>query len=237
MTRLMYRLRTIALLLIAFATTAMAQEPLRPYVAEYELLRAGAPAGRSTVTLEKSDAGSWQLRSHTWGTQGLSALTGLDVKETSTFRLTPEGLACLRYQHRLTGLRKRERHVECGSEEIVSRDHRGEYRFPSQANVLDRQIVSLALARSLAAGNQSDLTYQVVDRERLEPQRYRALGEETVAVPAGTLRAIKVERLREDSSRTTVTWFGIDQGLIPVRILQSDEGEGFELRLVSLQRQ
>ena len=136
-----------------------------------------------------------------------------------------------------TGLRKRERHVECGSEEIVSRDHRGEYRFPSQANVLDRQIVSLALARALAAGNQSDLTYQVVDRERLEPQRYRALGEETVVVPAGTLRAIKVERLREDSSRTTVTWFGIDQGLIPVRILQSDEGEGFELRLVSLQRQ
>ena len=58
-----------------------------------------------------------------------------------------------------------------------------------------------------------------------------------MVVPAGTLRAIKVERLREDSSRTTVTWFGIDQGLIPVRILQSDEGEGFELRLVSLQRQ
>ena len=28
MTRLMYRLRTIALLLFAFATTAMAQEPL-----------------------------------------------------------------------------------------------------------------------------------------------------------------------------------------------------------------
>ncbi len=229
-------LRSATLLLIALAAPATAQETLRPYVAEYELLRASAPEGRTTITLEKNESGDWQLSSHTRSTQGLAALTGLDVKEISTFRLTPDGLACLHYRHRLTGLRKRERQVECGSEEIISRDHRGEYRFPAQAHVLDRQIVSLALARDLAAGRKNELTYPVVDRERLEPQRYRALGEETVTVPAGTLRAIKVERLRQNSDRTTVTWFGVEQGLVPVRIVQSDDGEGFELRLVSLKR-
>lgn len=229
-------LRAALALLVAFAAPVPAQETLRPYVAEYELLRAGAPAGHATIALEKGEAGTWQLRSHTRGTQGLAALAGFDVKEISTFRLTPDGLACLRYHHRLSGLRKRERHVDCGGEEITSRDHRGEYRFPAQAGVVDRQIVSLALARDLAAGRRDGLAYPVVDRERLEPQRYRALGEETVAVPAGKLRAIKVERLREDSDRTTVTWFGLDQGLVPVRIVQSDEGEGFELRLVSLKR-
>lgn len=232
----MNRLRAAALLLVAFAAPALAQEPLRPYVAEYELLRSGAPAGHATITLEQEASGTWQLRSHTQGTQGLAALTGLDVKEISIFRVTPDGLACLRYHHRLSGLRKRERHVECGEKEITSRDHRGQYRFPAQAGVMDRQIVSLALTRDLAAGRRGVLSYPVVDRERLEAQDYRVTGEESVAVPAGKLRAIKVERLRQDSDRTTITWFGVDQGLVPVRIAQIDDGESFELRLVSLKR-
>ncbi|MCX7563811.1 DUF3108 domain-containing protein [Xanthomonadaceae bacterium XH05] len=230
-------LRTAVLVVSAtFALPTPAQETLRPYVAEYELLRAGAPAGYATVALEAGDAGTWRLRSHTRGTQGLAALAGFDLKEVSIFRPTTKGFACVRYEYRLSGLRKRERQVECDSEAIVSRDHRGEYRFPVQAGTLDRQIVSLALARDLAAGHRNVLTYPVVDRERLEPQRYRSLGEEPVQVPAGTLRALKVERLREDSDRSTVTWFGLDNGLVPVRILQQDEGEGFELRLVSLKR-
>ena len=229
-------LRTAALLLIALAVPATAQEPLRAYVAEYELLRGGAPAGHATIMLEKGDADTWQLRSHTRSTQGLAVLTGLDVKEISTFRITPEGPACLRYHYRLSGLRKRERHVDCSGGEIVSRDHRGEYRFPAQAGAMDRQIVSLALARDLAAGRRDALVYPVVDREQLEAHRYRALGEETVQVPAGKLRAIKVERLRENSDRTTTLWFGLEQGLVPVRIVQRDEGEGFELRLISLKR-
>lgn len=232
----MNRLRAAAILLIAFAGSTPAQETLRPYVAEYELLRNGASTGYATIALEKHEAGDWQLHSHTRGTQGLAALAGFDVKEISTFRLTSDGFACLRYHYRLSGLRKRERHVECSGEAITSRDHHGEYRFPAQSGVLDRQIVGLALARDLAAGRRGELTYPVVDREQLEPHRYRVLGEEAVQVPAGELRAIKVERLRENSDRTTTTWFGLDQGLVPVRIVQRDEGEGFELRLVSLKR-
>lgn len=221
---------------IFITSAALAQEPLRPYVAEYDLLRAGSPAGKATIALEKAEGDTWRLRSHTRGTHGLAALAGFDVRETSIFRETPQGLACIRYDYRLSGLRKRERQVECGAGAIVSRDHRTEHRFSPQPGIVDRQIVSLALGRDLAAGRREALSYPVVDRERLEAQHYRVLGEETIEVPAGKLRAVKVARVRDDNDRTTITWFGADNGLVPVRILQSDEGEGFELRLISLKR-
>ena len=240
MSRSSFRMLVIATLAAAGATPGSAAAPatLAPYVAEYEVLRDGAEAGRAIVTLKAEPPQTWRLHSQTRGTHGLAGLAGLRIEETSVFQITPEGLACVSYQYRQTGLRTRERSVACGSGEdgIVSRDHKGEYRFPAAAGILDRQIVSLALARDLGNGKGEALSYAVVDRERLEPQRYRIAGTEHVAVPAGTFEATRVERVREDDERSTTTWFGVAEG-IPLRVLQSErDGEGFEMRLVSLKR-
>ena len=50
------------------------------------------------------------------------------------FSTTGEGLQCIGYRYRQSGLRVRERSVDCGSED-VGRDHRGEYRFPARPGV------------------------------------------------------------------------------------------------------
>ncbi len=229
---------TTMLLHSAFAA-AQPPAPLTPYVAEYEFLRSGSPAGHSTIRLESVGPGLWRLHSHTRGTQGLAALAGIEITEVSEFSADATGLSCDSYRYRQTGLRKRERQVNCGEggSAIVSQDHRGQYRFSSQPHVLDRQTVSLALAIDLAAGKKSTLSYPVVDRDRLETQSYSVQGTETVDVPAGSIRAVKVERTHGDGKRKTTTWFGVDQGLVPVRIQQSNTtGEGFELRLISLKR-
>ncbi len=218
---------------------AQAQAPLTPYVAEYELLRSGSPSGRTTIRLESVGPDLWRLHSHTRGTQGLAALAGIEIVETSEFSEDAKGLSCSSYSYRQTGLRKRERQVDCDEDQndIVSQDHNGQYQFSSESHVLDRQTVSLALALDLAAGKKRTLSYSVVDRDRLETQRFKVRGEETVDVPAGKMRAIKVERIHGDGQRKTTTWFAIDKGWVPVRVLQTNKGgEGFELRLLSLQR-
>ena len=227
----------LALLWAIAATPCAAQEVIQPYVAEYDVLRGGTVEGQATVSLSREDGGTWRLEEHTRGTQGLAALAGLKIDETSRFRRSATGLDCLRHEYRQGGLRKRERQVDCSAEGIVSRDHHGQYRFPAEAGVLDRQSASLALALDLAAGRRGELSYRVVDREQLDTQRYRVEGEETVEVPAGRLRALKVRRLRENPKRTTTTWFGIDQGWVPVRIVQGEtDGISFELRLRTLRR-
>ncbi|HMN34223.1 MAG TPA: DUF3108 domain-containing protein [Chiayiivirga sp.] len=234
----MRRLRFVPLLaLLALAAPSFAGDALSPYVAEYEVLRGGAVEGRATVSLASEGDGVWRLEEHTRGTQGLAALAGLRIEETSRFRKTASGLQCLRHDYRQSGLRKRERRIECGDAGIVSRDHRGEHRFAAESGVIDRQAVSLALAMDLAAGRRGELEYRVVDREQLEAQAYRVAGEDTVEVPAGRLRAVKVERIRADARRSTTTWFGVEQGWVPVRIVQGEaDGAAFELRLVSLRR-
>ncbi len=225
------------LALLALAAPCLAAEALSPYVAEYELLRGGAVEGHATVSLTSEGDGVWRLEEHTRGTQGLAALAGLRIEETSRFRKTASGLQCLRHDYRQSGLRKRERRIECSDMGIVSRDHRGEHRFDAEPGAIDRQAVSLALAIDLAAGRRGALEYRVVDREQLETQAYRVAGEDTVEVPAGRLRAVKVERIRTDTRRSTTTWFGIEQGWVPVRIVQGETtGVAFELRLVSLRR-
>lgn len=227
----------LATLLALPASGVAAAPPLQPYVAHYEVLRDGAPAGRATVSLNAEGEGQWRLHSRTEGTQGLAALAGLLVEETSVFSETAKGLQCISYRYRQSGLRVRERSVDCGSGEtdIVSRDHRGEYRFPAQPGVLDRQTVSLALARELKPGAQGRFEFPVVDRERIEDQHFRVSAEEVVTLASGENHAWRVERIRDDNERSTTTWFDLEKR-VPMRIVQRENGKSsFEMRLLSLE--
>ncbi len=225
-------------LTLLVSTAASALPLLQPYVAEYQLLRGGQESGRSTIRLERAGDGDWTMRSDTRGTHGLAALTGIEIHETSEFSSRGKHLDCRHYQYRQTGLRKRERSVDCGAGEagIRSRDHHGEYHFPARAGILDRQIVSLALALELAAGKRGEMSFSVVDREKLDTQHYRTLGEETLDVAGVPTHTLKLERLHDSPTRKTTTWYAPEQGWIPVRILHSDKDGGYELRLLSLQR-
>jgi hypothetical protein len=211
---------------------------LQPYQAHYELLRGGSVEGVVDVQLERIDATHWRMSTHSRGTHGLAALTGIQVRETSEFRSDASGITCTSYRYRQTGLRTRERSVDCGPGKagVVSRDHKGEYRFAEQPNLADRQIVSLALTLKLASGKRGELSIPVVDRDRLEPQRYRTLGEETLALPMGSTRTLKLDRQHDSNERKTSTWFAIDQGWIPARIVHVGKSGGYELRLVSITR-
>ena len=219
---------------------AEAAPPL-PYTAEYEVLRNGSLMGRGTVSLRRDERGQWEFRSVTRGTEGLAGLTGAEIVEHSTLRWIDDHPQPLSYRYRQDlAWRSRERSVDFDSAagRIVSRDRRGEHVFAFAPGVLDRQSVVLAVARDLAAGERDTLSYEVVDREEFGPQRYRVGAEETVQTPAGALRALRVERVRDENrGRSTTNWFGIEQGFLPVRVLQTEpDGDSFEMRLISLTR-
>lgn len=229
-------------ILLAAMQPALAASPaqvLHPYVATYEVLRAGQVSGEARIELKSTGDGTWQMRSQTRGTQGLAALAGLQITETSSFSANASGLlSCGQYRYRQTGLKKRERSIDCepGEAGIISRDHKSETRFPARSGAVDRQIASLAVALELAAGKRGEVSVPVVDRGRLETDRYRFIGDETLKLPIGPTHTLKLERLHHSGQRKTMTWFAMDQGWVPVRIVHSGEDGGYELRLVSLQR-
>lgn len=236
---------TIAVLLTFVAAIASVQvfaSPLQPYTAEYEVLRNGEPLGRGTVSLKRIEGGTWELLSITRGTEGLAGLAGAEIVERSTLQGFDDRIETLAYHFRQDiAWKSRERSVsfDPAGKRILSRDRDREYPFAFARGVLDRQCVVLALAQDVAAGKRGVLSYTVVDRDQFGPQRYRVRrAEERVETPAGILRALRVERVRSESrGRTTTSWLGIEQGFLPVKVLQSEpDGDSFEMRLISLRR-
>jgi hypothetical protein len=222
-------------------SAAVAAPPLTPYRAEYEVLRDGKPLGRAVVSLIRRDAATWEFTSLTRGTRGLAGIAGAEISERATLHANDERLETIEYRfHQKMAWKSRERSVEIDAAggRILSRDRRGEHRFDYQPGVLDRFSAALAMSRDVAAGKRGELSYLVVDRDEFGPERYRVSDEETVQVPAGNLRALKVERLRDDArGRSTTTWLGIEQDFLPVRMLQTEpDGDTFEMRLVEMTR-
>ncbi len=213
---------------------------LQPYTATYEVARNGDAIGTATVVLKQTSDG-WDFDSHTRGTSGLAVLAAADITEHSDVRVTSGVLETRSYRYRQSTLvktRERSIDVDAVAGRIVSVDKKHQQEFPMQSGVLDQQAVTLAIAQDLAAGKRGTLTYHVADRDHIGAQRYQVGKEQTVQVPAGSLRTINVARLRDSAGgRTTVSWFGLDNGFVPVRIVQTEpKGDVFEMRMVSLRR-
>lgn len=226
------------LLLASVAAASAATPPLRPYTATYDVYRNGAAAGRSVVTL-RQDGNRWSLDSSTRGTHGLAALAAVNINEHSDFRVHDGRVETLGYRYEQKALMKsKQRSIDVEDDRIVSSDKHGRHEFPMQAGVLDHQSLSAAMAQDLASGKRGTLTYTVVDRDQMGEQRYQVGKQATSNVPAGAIPTIAVVRLRDaGNSRVTTSWLGIDNGFVPVRVVQAEpNGEVYEMKLVSLKR-
>lgn len=213
---------------------------LQPYTATYAVARNGDAIGIATVTLRKIPGG-WDYDSTTRGTSGMARLANADFNEHSNVRDNKGVLETRSYRYRLSSIiktRERSIDVDAASGRIVTHDKKGDQEFPMQPGVLDRQAVTLAIAQDLAAGKHGTLHYNVADSDHIGSQRYQVGKEETTHVPAGSLRTITVARVRDSAGgRATVSWFGLDNGFVPVKIVQTEpNGEVLEMGLVALRK-
>jgi hypothetical protein len=229
-------LTAVALALRSGAVSAVSRAPYR---AEYEVMRNGKTAARATVTLKNLGDNRWELLSVTRGSSGLASVAGLEITERSTLQRIQNRWQTIDYHYRQKAAwrtRERSLRVDTSTGQVRSRDRKDEYVFDLVAGALDRQSVTLALAEDLLNHNRSELSYAVADRKAMQTQRYRILGEETVDTPAGSQRALRVERVREsDARRETTTWHGLEQQLLPAKVVQHEsDGDSIEMRLISL---
>ena len=234
--RFSFPVRLIGLLVltanVAWATPATA--PLAPFQADYVVLRNGNELGRATLTLREAGNGNWEFSSQTTGTKGMASMLGLDIVEKSTFRWRdgmPEGLQYRYEQHAAIKSRKRSADFDWNAREARNSDGKNDWIAPLDRSAMDRNLVTLAIMARLKAGSQ-DLVFPVVDKDRIAEQRYTQGARESLSLPAGTVDAVRVERRRDDASRTTTSWFAQQRGWLPVQIEQSDKDGIVTMRLV-----
>lgn len=227
-------LRRLLLSLLALAPLAALAAPT-PFVAEYEVLRKGKPAGVAEVRLDR-DGEQWQLRTETRGTAGMASMVGLEVSESSRFVLVDGQPEAREYRYRQkAAMRSRERSVEVdpAAGRVLSRDREREHAFDYRPGVIDRHLVAFALGQRLMRDREAGLELTVADRDFLGEHRYRVIRSERIRVPEGEHAALEVERQREDPrGRSTRYWFDPARG-ITLRLLQREQnGDELELRLV-----
>ncbi len=85
--------------------------------------------------------------------------------------------------------------------------------------VRDRLSADLETILELRAGELPD-TQVIAYRNAIRRYDLYPKGEETIETPAGTYATVKFLRQREGSKRSTMIWFAVDAGYLPVRIAQ-----------------
>ncbi len=224
----------IAVLAVAASSaTAMADNaPLQPFDAQYEVLRNGKPLGSSRTTLSKT-GDQWRFHSEVVGERGMAALAGFKLTQTMDFHWhegRPRPLRSRYDQQATLGSRKVDVDYDWSGNSYRLVDRKGEHRHGLTDETVDRYGSPVALAARLAAG-ETDFTLMVAYPDGPREWRFKVTGEETVTVPAGTFRTVRVERIRDDDDRHTTSWHAPERNYLAVRTLQDEDGTTLESRL------
>ncbi|WP_248769207.1 DUF3108 domain-containing protein [Pseudomonas sp. MWU12-2345] len=221
--------RALLLALTLLALPAVQAADLQPFSASYTADWKQLPmSGSAERSLSKNDNGTWTLSFK--ASMMIASLT-----EESTIRLEKDTLLPQSYNFERGGLGKAKKinlDFDWASKMVTGSDRGDPVKVPLNSGMLDKSTYQLALQRDVAAGKKS-MSYQVVEGTDTDTYDFRVLGPETVSTKAGSVDAIKVERVRDptQNKRTTVMWFAKDWDYLLVR-LQQVETDGKEYNIM-----
>ena len=215
-----------ALLLAAAAPAAFGNSfDLKPTHAVYAVQRDGKTIGDANYTLSTNGDGVWTLDSVTKGSAGMAKLVGLDVREQSTFRWDHGKAEGLRYDYRQdAAIKHKQRSIEFDwrAHEAHVRENGKPSDYAIEPGTIDRSTVAVALGVALANGAR-DAELNVAQKDHLEHQHFEAQGEETISVPAGSFKAVRMERT--DARGKARSWYAPNVTTLPLRVEQV-QGDG-----------
>ncbi len=224
----------------ALALAPPAQAPLQPFVADYEVYRAGKRVGDATLQVAKLDGGRWRVDLGLRGTRGLARLAALNIEQSTLFdvvdgRYRPLSQATVR--HAIFSGKKNTGTYDWNSrtaiwEGDVKKDRRA--AVPLQDGDMSALLINLAIIRDALPGKH--LQYRFVDDGRVRNHEYAVSTElEKVTVDDLDYNAMRVARVRSGNEET-ILWvsYGVPT---PIRMVQRKDGEDVtDLRLIQSNR-
>jgi hypothetical protein len=223
----------------AFATillSPLAQAvSVEPFQASFAVSRNGKELGVMQMQLTHPRPGEALFVSHTEGRGGLAGFLGVTIDERSelTIGASSIGTRSYRYRQEMIG-RQRARELDVAADGRISEVDNGKsWNYQAADSVLDRHAVVLGIAAKLADGvpNGAVFDLPVASKGKAGNWRFLVVGDELVDTGNGRMQAIRVERVRENAERKTVSWHAVDYGFLPIKVEQIEpDGE----RLVSV---
>jgi hypothetical protein len=223
--------KAFALALLCASAQVVAAPP-PAFNADYDVAQGGQPLGTAQVSLRPADDGNWVYSRDLTGTGGLAAVLGASTSERSTLRWKGDVPEAVSYDYKMqTAIKTRQRklRVDWSAGKVSVDEGKGTSSYSVQPGMVERNTLALAVGLALRDG-QRDITLPVAVRQAVEMQHFKVTGTETVTVPAGRFKALRVERT--DADRGFTAWYAPDRFPVPVRLSQHDGGD-LQMVLVS----
>lgn len=215
--------------------------PLPAHSATYDVFRRGSKIGEVDVSLVRDERGIWFFETETRATARLARLLGAQAEESAHFvwNSEREHVQMLTYRH-VAKIATRNRfwqHELDWSEKVSNtQTYEGDYRIEIEPDLLDPLTMRLQLAVEMIEpqARRIDHRFQILERDAIEDQYFRYLGDERIEVPIGCFDAIRMHRFRkEGSSRNYHSWHAEAFHWMPIRILRREDGKDkLDIRLL-----
>jgi hypothetical protein len=212
-----------------FALPAVQAADLHPFSASYTADWKQLPmSGSAERSLTQNGDGTWTLNFK--ASMMIASLT-----ETSVIHFDKDALQPKSYTFERGGLAKKiNLDFDQTAKKVTGFENKDPVNVALQSGMLDKSTYQLALQRDVAAGKKS-MSYNVVEGTDVDTYDFRVIGPEKVQTKAGSIDAIKVERVRDptQSKRITQMWFAKDWGGILVALRQVEtDGKEYNIMLL-----
>jgi hypothetical protein len=205
--------------------------------ANYALYRNGKLMGSSDISLAKNQSGYIFSTSSQSEGGWASLIGGAKISEVSLFKLAGGQFQSSNYDFRqAVSLKKKTRTVSFDWVKNWAEENDGKNRmgYALRPGTLDRNLVVLALAEDLKTPGAA-LQHPVAYKGEVTLWKFANSGVEKVSTAMGVIEADKLERVRENSERRTISWHAAKFGYLPIKIAQIEpNGDSIEMRLKSV---
>jgi hypothetical protein len=212
--------------MLLFAATLASAADIEPFSATFTVKRNGDTLGHMAMRLTQPTAGAWSFVSRTEGEEGLAGFLGVTIEERSQLVRDETGFAShgYRYEQKMIARNRTRELTRAEDGAIRESDGDDHWEYSSQGPIFDRHSVTLGIAQHLAHGPAKGVIFDlpVASKGKIEKWRFLVVGEEQIETGKGRMNAIRVERMRENSDRKTVSWHAEAFGYLPVKVEQTE---------------
>lgn len=228
----MVRGTIVLALMLGCGLCAAAPMQFDRFVASFVLTAFGTTVGRTEWRLVPMDNAQflWESRSETAGAGAL--IRDVYITERSESEIRGQGFRPLVYHYdRYAEDATRSVRVtfDWKSNAVLNTAKNHTWRMTVPSGTLDKLSYLLALMRDLADGKRN-MQYTIADGGRLKVYDMREAGTEILETALGTLKTLKIRRLRQQDYGEATLWCASALGFLPVKVENRDR----DGRLVSM---
>ena len=196
------------------------------YNAVYSLVQNDINIGEHKVTLGRQKDDSWLYQGEFKPTGFMSFFIKTTIKAETTLQNIQGKIKPQTYEYKDNDKKlKRSLSFNWSNKSVSSNVDGTRSSLKITDETIDSLSLHLRLMSDLKAG-QKILSYNVVTKGKIKNYRFENLGEENIETEAGKFKTIKLKGKQKDSERTIMIWLAPELHFLPVKILNTQSGEG-----------